>query len=161
MDDHERIRAVFLDRQESYSGPEATRLLGTTWSYLLDRIVTGEIEATQRVLYSDIPWDDVVRLLMERVPLTTIYAALGDRADEVLPSLLRLERLDIPVPAYVIRAVEWAAQKRGVTFEQYLHGELFDLVESIWSINPAIDKVPGIVEALFFPDDPPARGRNR
>jgi len=125
-DDRARIRAVFLDRREAYSAPAAVQLTGLDRADLLDRIESGEIDSTRRVTHA-IPWDDVARLLMERVPLEAIYDALGDRADEALPPLLRLERLDVRVPAYALRVFEWIARFDGVTVEQYLHRELLTL----------------------------------
>ncbi len=157
MDDHARIRAVFLDRRETYSATATADLSGVKWPDLLERIENGEIESRRRVTYSGIRWDDVARLLMERVPLRTIFDALGERADEVLPALLRLERLDMRVPAYVIRVLEWAARSEGVTVEQYFHGQLFEWVEGMWTVNAEMDNLPGVVEALFFPEPPPQR----
>jgi hypothetical protein len=154
--DHARIRAVFLDRRDTYSTPAAALLTGLDRADLLDRIRTGEIDSVPRVTHR-IPWDDVALLLMERVPLATIYDALGDHADEVLPSLLRLEPLDVRLPVYAIRMLEWIAKLDGVTVEQYLHRELFDLLETLWRTHPEVDETPGVAEALFFPDLPPRR----
>ncbi len=155
-DDRSRIRAVFLDRRATYSTLDAVQLSGIDREDLLDRIETGEIDAAQRVTYA-IPWDDVARLLMECVPLEAIYDALGDRADEVLPPLLRLERLDVRVPAYILRVLELVASRAGMTVERHLRGEFFDMVESLWRTHPEVDQIPGAGEALFFPDDPPRR----
>ena len=130
MDEGSRIRAVFLGRQASYSASAAGQLIGIKRADLLERIETGEIDAVRRVTHA-IPWDDVARLLMERFPLEAIYDALGERADEALPPLLRLERLDVRVPAYVLRVVELVAKWAGTTVERELRRELFDLIESL------------------------------
>lgn len=156
--DGAEIRSVFLDPRETYSAPAVFRLLGIGRDDLLERIRTGEIESRPTVTHN-ILWDDVVRLLMERVPLEAIYAALGDRSDEALPSLLRLERLDVRVPAYVLRVLEAVTSRTGTTVERYLHEEFFDMIESLWRTDPDVDKIPGVAEALFFPDPPPSRHR--
>jgi hypothetical protein len=43
---------------------------------------------------------------MESVPLETIYDALGGPFRRSATGLLRLERLDVRVPAYVLRLLE-------------------------------------------------------
>jgi hypothetical protein len=153
-EDAVRIRGIFLQRRETYITADAALLTNTDEEELLARIETGEIDAT--VTYR-IPWDDVARLAMERWSLEAIYDALGDHADDALPPLLRLERLDIHVPAYVLRILAWIAAAENTTIEHYLRAEFFDLAESIWNLNPEIDHLPGVAAALFFPDEPPRR----
>lgn len=149
------IRSLFLKRRESYSTAEAARFTNLKRDELIRRIEEdGEIEPVRAEYW--IAWQDVVRLALERWPLDVVYAALGDRADEALPSMLRLENFTARIPVYVIRLLEHAAAREKTTIQEYLRRELRELAEGENMKPGAADeleaKIPGFHEALFFPD---------
>jgi hypothetical protein len=94
------------------------RLTGANRDDLIQRIEDGEFEVRRAEYW--LPWDDVARLALDRWPLEVIYEALGDRAGEVLPDLLRLEDFTASIPAYVARFLELKAAQEKVTIGEYV-----------------------------------------
>jgi hypothetical protein len=87
-------RELFLSPRKDYSPLDAARLTDNDPAELERLIAKGHLEA--RTLYL-IEKPDVLRLALDRWPLETIFGALGTDAEDLLPPLLRLERMDLKV----------------------------------------------------------------
>lgn len=150
--DHMRIRTLFLNQKRpSYSTEVIARMTGVDREELKQRIEDGEFDFEQVEYW--LQWRDVVTIAMERWPLDVIYEALGNRADDVMPRMLRPEEFTLPVPSYILRLLEYVAASENLSVAEYVRRELHDLAESESVGNRAeIEvKIPGFREALYFP----------
>jgi len=147
--DHERIRALFLDRGESYRLSEAARLLGVSPGTL-----RREAEADDREAYRSsgswrFTWRQVAYIALRRWTLSQIHEALGSDATSVLPPLLALQPLTVHLPAYLLRAMEQSAATDQTTIDDWLYLELVDFAGTVASWMESA--VPGFRRAYFFP----------
>ena len=150
-DHYARIRTIFLKRRSNYSTGDVARLTGLNRDNLIRRIQDSEFDI-DRVEYW-LPWSELVTIALDQWPLEAIYEALGDRADEVLPRMLRLEELSVRMPVYILRMLEHVAAREKVSVAEYLQRELRDLTETEVRRDLTIEeRMPGIREALLFPE---------
>jgi hypothetical protein len=154
QDEAKRIRELFLSPREDYSPSDAARLTDNDPAELERLIAKGHLEA--RTLYL-LAKPAVLRLALDQWPLETIFRALGTDAKEILPPLLRLERLDLKVPGYVIRVIEYAAEQEGKTVSNLLRQLLHDYAVSVRmrTSDDMDEEMPDVMEAMFYPDKPP------
>ena len=80
-----------------------------------------------------------------------IYDALGKEAATTLPRLLRpVELKGVRVPEYLVRLIEYLAQRERVTVEEYVYTKLLALEADV---SPdEIEQLPGVREAISYPD---------
>lgn len=147
--DHERIRALFLDRQESYTLAGAARLLGVSAGTL-----RREAEADDREAYRTngswrFSWRQVAFIALRRWTLTEVHDALGRDAATVLPPLLALHPLTVRLPAYLVRAIEDAAAADRTAIDDWLHLELLDFASGV--VHRMERVLPGFRRAYLFP----------
>jgi hypothetical protein len=127
----DRIRVLFLDRQESYSLPEVSRLTGTPARALRREVARGGHDATKERGQWRFLWRQAVYVAMDRWTLAEIHEALGSDAAAVLPPLLALRSVTIRLPEYIVLALEAVAAEHNTTLDGALHEELTDFAGSI------------------------------
>jgi hypothetical protein len=147
--DHDRIRALFLHREESYTLANAARLLGVASS-----TVRREAEADDREAYRAngawrFSWRQLAHLALRRWSLAQLHDALGSDATDVLPPLLTLQPLTVELPAYLVRAIEQAATEEQTSIDDWLHLELIDFASGMVHRMERI--LPGFQRAYLFP----------
>lgn len=147
--DHEQIRTLFLDRQESYTLTQAAGLLGVS-----PGTVRREVEADDRNAYRSngswrLWWRQVAYLALRRWTLSQIHEALGPDASRILPPLLALQPITVRLPVYLVRAIEHAAVEERTTIDDWLHGELIDFASGVVHHMERI--LPGSRRAYLFP----------
>lgn len=147
--DHERIRTLFLDRQESYTLVETARLLGVSAG-----TVRREAEADDRNAYRSngswrFSWRQVAYIALRRWTLTQIHEALGADAEAVLPPLLSLRAVAVRLPEYLVRAIELTAASDHLTVDDWLYQELIDFAGTV--AGRMEHAVPGFRRAYLFP----------
>lgn len=147
--DHERIRALFLDRRESYGLSEAARLLGVSPGTL-----RREAEADDREAYRSsgswrFSWRQVAYIALRRWTLSQVHEALGADGDRLLPPLLALQPVIVQLPTYLVRAIEHAAAEDQTSIDDWLHMELIDFASGMLHRMERI--LPGFRRAYLFP----------
>lgn len=150
MTDRERIRTLFLRHRKEYTPTDVARLTRYDAVFLVRQLETGEIEG--RVEYR-IPHHEVMHLALERWPLETIFEALGKDAEGVIPPLLRIEKVQLKVPAYIVRFLELMAGEESTTVNELLRKMLADYVDGSLTENRSA-AIPGLIEAAYFPELP-------
>lgn len=149
--DHDRIRTLFLNREESYTLANAARLLGVASS-----TIRREAEADDREAYRAngawrFSWRQLAYLALRRWTLTQIHEALGTEAKAALPPLLGLRTLTVQLPEYLTRAIEIAADDDHTTVDDWLYQELIDFAGMI--ADRMERAVPGFRRAYLFPGE--------
>ncbi len=147
--DHGGIRALFLDRQESYTLAGAARLLGVSAGTL-----RREAEADDRDAYRSngawqFSWRQVAYIALRRWTLSQIHEALGADGERILPPLLALRPITVQLPAYLLRAIEHAATEDQTTVDDWLHLELIDFASGMVQRMERV--LPGFRRAYLFP----------
>lgn len=145
----EHIRAIFLDRRESYGLREAAEIVGVSPATLKREANEDARELYKRGRLWRFAWRQVVCFAMRRWTLAEIHDALGTDAEAVLPPLLSLRAVTIRLPEYMLRALEAVAAEDGMTFDAALHGELIDFAGTM--AGRIEKKVPGFRSAYFYP----------
>lgn len=154
-DEAARIRELFLSSRETYSPRAAARLANVDPEQLTQQIDQGYLEA--RKLY-ELNRRTVLRLALEGWTLERVVEALGSDANGLLPPLLHLERVELSLPRYTVRVLEYAARRQGVTPAEMLRRILHDYAAT-FSATDLEEEFPGVAEALFYPSEPPERRR--
>lgn len=149
--DHQRIRSLFLDRQESYGLTEAARLLGVSAG-----VLRREAEADDRDAYRSngswrFSWRQLVYIALRRWTLSQIHEALGADAAASLPPLLGLSTLTVQLPEFLVRAVAIAAAEDHTSISDWLHQELIDFAGTV--ANRMERAIPGFRRAYLFPGE--------
>lgn len=145
----ERIRVMFLQRQESYTLREVANLTDTPVRKLRREVATGlrdaeKVRGTWRFL-----WRQAAYVAMERWSLIEIQDALGDDAVTALPPLLALRAVTVRLPEYIIRAFEAVAAEDGTTLDAALGFELVEFAGT--HLTRLQDAIPGYRQAYLFP----------
>ena len=146
--DHQRIRALFLDRQESYGLAAAARLIGVSANALRREAEQDDREAYRANSAWCFTWRQVAFIALRRWTLSQIHDALGADA-AVLPPLLALQPLCVRLPAYLVGAIECAAADDDTTVDDWLHQELIDFASGV--VHRMERVLPGFRRAYFFP----------
>lgn len=142
----EAIRKLFLEHREQYSIREAAALVGWRTRDMADEIASSELRQVD--LDAHVSWRAVAMIAMTVWSYEAIEEALGENAS-VLPSLARLADRTVRLPRFQLIAIEAAARRQGVTFNEFLAGHLADLV---CIEAPALRKtIPGFREAFSWP----------
>ncbi len=143
------IRAVFLERKDSYVLPEVARLTGVTAAELRRRVRAGDRDAEKIGRAWRFTWRQLTNFALEVWTLAEIHAALGSDAATVLPPLLSLRSVTVCLPEYIVRALEMVAREDRTTIDATLHVELVDFA-GVWSkrMEPI---APGYRRAMLFP----------
>lgn len=142
----EAIRKLFLERPEQYSIREAAALVGWSTREMADEIASSEL--TRANLDADVSWRAVAMIAMTVWSYEAIEEALGENAS-VLPPLARLADRTVRLPRFQLVAIEAAARRQGVTFNEFLAGHLSDLV---CIEAPVLTKgIAGFREAFLWP----------
>jgi len=147
--DHERIRSLFLDREESYTLKGAARLLGVSPGTL-----RREAEADDRDAYRSngawrFSWRQVANIALRRWTLSQVHEALGADGDRLLPPLLALQPVTVQLPTYLVRAIEHAAAEDQTSIDDWLHQELIDFASGM--VHRMERVLPGFRRAYLFP----------
>lgn len=148
-----QIRRIFLQRRDVYSPTEAAKVLGIPRAAIIDGIKAGDIDASksEHVEYR-LTWRTVATIALEKWHEEAIYDALGSRAEDVLPPLMRLDTLTVSVPLYAILMLRRGAETRGISVDEYLRDILHDAAGDALSTD--IEKaIPGFRRAVTFPDE--------
>lgn len=147
--DKERIRNLFLQRQEFYTLRQAAEVLGLTRHALIREAVLDRRDAYQVGSRWRFTWRQVAYVALRRWTLGEIHDALGPAAESVLPPLLSLRPLTVALPEYIVRALETLASDHATTVDEYLHRELIDFAGSVAS--QVERRIPGYRRAYLFP----------
>lgn len=139
------IRKLFLGHREQYSIREAAALVDWSSRDMADEIASSELRRVE--LDANVSWRAVATIAMTVWSYEEIEEALGENAS-VLPPLARLVDRTVRLPQFQIAAIEAAANRQGVTFNEFLAGHLTDLV---CIEAPALQDVPGFREAFLWP----------
>lgn len=147
--DRERIRQLFLDRRDSYTLAAAARVLGVA-----PGTVRREAEYDDRDAYRAngawrFRWRQVAFLALRRWTVSQIYEALGPDAATVLPSLLAPQPLTVHLPAYLVHAIEHAADDEQLSVDDWLHLEMVDFASGV--VHRMERALPGFRRAYLFP----------
>ena len=147
--DREKIRALFLDRQTSYTLTGAAWLLGVSAGTL-----RREAEADKREAYRSngtwrFSWRQVAYMALRRWTLSQIHEALGADGERILPPLLAPQPITVQLPAYLLRAIEHAATEEQTTVDDWLHRELIDFASGM--VRRMERFLPGFRRAYLFP----------
>ncbi len=125
MKQTEVIRKLFLEHREQYSMREAAALVGWSTREMADEIASSELRSVDLNAY--VSWRAVAMIAMTTWSFEAIEEALGENAS-VLPPLARLTERTVRLPRFQLVAIEAAARRQGVTFNEFLAGHLTDLV---------------------------------
>jgi hypothetical protein len=147
--DHEAIRTLFLDPQDSYGLAQAARLLGVAASTLRREATADDPEAYQEHGVWRFRWRQLAYMAFRRWSLAQIHDALGADARAVLPPLLTLQPLTLKLPAYLLRAIEHSAAAERTTVDDWLYQELIDFAGTVAGQIERV--VPGFRRAYLFP----------
>lgn len=156
----EAIRAIFLRRQSEYTTYQAAQLLRLTLGEFLTWVDAGWLDVKRRRKrkqlggrrHQMVSWRELASAATVRWTVMQIHDALGDRANDVLPRLLRpIELTSLRLPEYLVRLLEELARNAGVTIEEYLYTAMLDL--EVASDPEVLESLlPGFTEAIRFPD---------
>jgi hypothetical protein len=147
--ERQRIRAVFLDRAESYGLSDAARLIGVPYEKLRREIRSGDRDGTKVNGRWRLTWRQLVFIALDRWTLAEIHDALGTDGSRILPPLLSLRSVTVRLPEYILRALEVVAADDGKTIDDSLYGELIDFAGTM---SPRLARrVPGYQRAYLFP----------
>jgi hypothetical protein len=143
------IRAIFLDRHESYGLREAARILVMSSGDL-----KREAEEDQREAYRSggawrFTWRQVACAALRRWTLAEIHEALGSDAATALPPLLSLRAVTLQLPEFIVCALETAAAGDATSLDAFLHWELMDFAGTCVEETEAAH--PGFTRAYLFP----------
>ncbi len=145
----QRIRAVFLERRESYGPRDVEELTGSDPRRIPAAIQDGEIEGELTCSGFLLRWPQFAALALEQWDHAEVEEALGDDAAHVLPPLVRTAPLSLRLPRYQVEALETLARMHGSSIEGLVRNALLTLTEEhLEELSPAI---PGIWEAIEFP----------
>lgn len=140
------IRKLLCERRDQCSIREAAALLAWRARDLADEIAASELRRVD--VDSSVSWRAVAMIAMTQWSYESIERAMGQHAS-VLPRLSRLTERTVRLPHFQLIAVEAAARRRSLTFNDFLAGHLLDLV---CTEAPAlVEKVPGFREAYLWP----------
>jgi hypothetical protein len=142
----EAIRKLFLEHSEQYSIREAAALVGWSSREMADEIASAELRRMD--LDANVSRRAVLTIAMTAWSYEVIEQALGEDAS-VLPPLARLADRTVRLPEFQLVAIEAAARRQGVTFNEFLAGRLTDLV--CIEAPELTKRVPGFREAFLWP----------
>lgn len=145
----ERIRVIFLQRQESYTLREVADLTGAPVRMLRRDVARGVRDAEKVRGQWRFLWRQAVYVAMERWTLAEIEDALGADAASVLPPLLALRTVTVRLPEYIVRAFEAVATADGTTLDAALGFELIEFAGS--NLTRLQGSIPGYRQAYLFP----------
>jgi hypothetical protein len=151
------IRELFIQRVPLYSFADALRLTRTGQAEVDAAIRAGDITTETFSGQHVIPWDDVVRLALDRWTPRMINGALGstDRLP-VIPLLNRVQQIEVFLPVYQIRLLHYLAEmERGqfrapLNASDVLEQRLLDLASAVDADELEI-AIPGFRAALDYP----------
>ena len=149
IDDQQRIRSIFLERQLTYSLEQVSRLTGIVYGDLERAVEEGKIEARSTCSGGYvIDWPALAALAFDRWPQHLIERVLGRRA-KVLPRLARLRTARFRLPEYQLRLLEVLAAEQSTDASTFLERHLLDLASSI---DPHVieEWIPGYGVALML-----------
>jgi hypothetical protein len=146
--DPDRIRALFLKRQDWYTLTEAARLLGVSVGTIRREAEADDPNAYRADGAWRFTWRQVAYLALRRWTLGQVHEALGPAAGS-LPPLLTLQPITVYLPAYLVRAIEHAAAEEQTSIDDWLHRELIDFASGMVHRMERI--VPGFRRAYLFP----------
>lgn len=149
------IRKLFGEPREQYSIREAAALVGWSSRDIADEIAASELRRVE--LDSLVSWQAVAMIAMTVWSYESIEKALGENAS-VLPPLARLAERTVRLPHFQLIAIEAAARRQGVTFNEFLAGHLIDLV--CIEAPTLAKRVPGFREAYRWPQSQQRQSEN-
>lgn len=154
------IRAIFLKRRREYTSREAASLLRLTLCDYIAWIESGTLDVQLRLKHRQlggfrramVSWEELASAALLRWNVMQIHEALGDRAKDVMPKLLRPAELKaVRLPEYQVRLLETLARRARVTLDEYLFTALLDL-EVAGDPDEIEMLLPGFKEAMAFPN---------
>jgi hypothetical protein len=151
----EAIRKLFLEHREQYSIREAAALVGWSSREMADEIASAELRHVD--LDANVSWRAVAMIAMTIWSYDAIEQALGEDAS-VLPPLARLVDRTVHLPQFQLVAIEAAALRQGVTFNEFLAGHLADFV--CLEVPELAKRVPGFREAFLWPQPQPKQSED-
>jgi hypothetical protein len=151
----EAIRKLFGEHREQYSIGEAAALVGWSSREMADEIATSELRRVE--LNSHVSWQALAAIAMTEWSYESIEEALSENAS-VLPRLVRLADRTVRLPQFQIIAIEAAARRQGLTFNEFLAGHLLDL--ACIEAPTLMDKVSGFREAFLWPQSQQRQSEN-
>jgi len=143
------IRAVFLQRRESYGPREVQRLTGMEPERVRAAIQQGELEGKLLGKGFRIRWPQLAALAFDRWSMEEVESALGEDTPQALPPLVRIVTLTARVPQYQVSMLEEFA-RRGISIDATVTDALLTVAED--NLAQLRDAIPGLEEAIHFPE---------
>lgn len=153
-----RLRRIFLQKRPSYSPTEAAKVLGMPRPQVVGMIDAREVDAEPKVTTTyRLPWLSVAEVAMQRYSVDDLIAALGKQAANVVPPLLfPSDPIQVTLPLYLVRLLEYLAAYEKVTVDEALASLLRAYTEELSLPTPQQieEAIPGFHAAFMFPDKP-------
>lgn len=143
------IRAVFLQRRESYAPREVQRLTGLEPERVSAAIQQGEIEGRLQGKGFRIRWPQLAALALDRWTIQEVESGLGEDAPQALPPLVRTVTLTVRVPRYQVSMLEELA-RQGFSIDAIVTDALLTVAED--NVAKLWEAIPGFDEAINFPE---------
>lgn len=154
----ERIRELFLDRQESYEPGALARLLGISGATVREAIADGRITAIPAGGEVRIMWQDVVALgLEQRWTLRMLTEALRGADAAALPPPIRVVPHRVLLPQYqwdvlrLLAAQRARDERREITVSDLLEEATAALLAAIDDWEAWETSLPGLRAAAAWP----------
>lgn len=155
--DRERIAELFARRQPAYGSDDILRLIGISSGQLNGAIDDGVVTPERNdVGTSVISWEDVAHLALDEWTPRMIEAALREESSEVIPLLNQHRLIQISLPIYLIRLLDYQARFESAT--RHVPRNASDIIERVLREfadgrdTAALDvEIPGFLQALQYP----------
>ncbi len=155
--DRERIAELFARRQPAYGSDDVLRLIGISSGQLNGAIDDGVVTPERNdVGTSVISWEDVAHLALDEWTPRMIEAALREESSEVIPLLNQHRLIQISLPIYLIRLLDYQARFESAT--RNVPRNASDIIERVLREfadgrdTAALDgEIPGFLQALQYP----------
>jgi hypothetical protein len=144
------IRAIFLQRRESYGPGEVQQLTGIQPERVRGAIQQGELDGEIIRNGFRIRWPQLAALALDVWSIEEVERTLGEDAAQVIPPLVRTATLAARVPRYQVLMLETLARRRGCSADAVVADALLTLAEEC--AEELESDVPGITEAIHFPE---------
>jgi hypothetical protein len=145
----QRIRAIFLHREQRVTVGVAADLLGWSFAEMKAAIRNGDIEVVETGGGTRIERCELAAYAMQQWPLTSIEEALEREAALVLPPALRTRTLTVRLPRYQIGALQVLADDGREPVETMLM-RMFEELTDLHHERLARG-IPGLAEAMAWP----------
>lgn len=146
----QRIRAIFLQRRETYGPHEVQRLTGLSPDRVRRAIERGELDGELLRCGFRIRWPQLAALGLDVWSIGEVEQALGEDLAQVLPPLVRMATLTVRVPRYQVAMLEALVRLRGYSIDATVEDALLTVAELY--ADELEQAIPGFREAIDFPE---------